>query len=100
MRTAHTHPHPTASASPVHMPETVLMIIALAGVAVELATVPLFNALLPRQWLGVHVVLFGLWLIAWAISTRARVQPSGVVVAVTLTITALPVVGWLAFTTG
>ncbi|NBW12613.1 MAG: hypothetical protein EBR82_31765 [Caulobacteraceae bacterium] len=98
MRTAQTHIHPTAS--PLHVPETLLMVIALAGVAVELATVPLFNALLPRQWLGVHVILFGVWLIAWAISTRARNQPSAVVVAVTLTITVLPVFGWLAFTDG
>jgi hypothetical protein len=74
----------------------VLVVIALAGVAVELATGPLFFWLAPRQWLGIHVVLFGLWLIVWAISTRVRPVPA-LVTLVTLVVSALPVIGWLVF---
>ncbi|QTC89813.1 hypothetical protein [Brevundimonas goettingensis] len=71
-----------------------LVLIALAGVVVEMATGPLFFWFLPRQWLGIHVVLAGLWLIVWAISTRARPVP-GWIALITLGVTVLPVIGWL-----
>jgi hypothetical protein len=71
-----------------------LVLIALAGAVVEMATGPLFFWLLPRQWLGIHVVLAGLWLIVWAISTRARPVP-GWISVITLAVTMLPVMGWL-----
>lgn len=74
----------------------VLMAIAAGGVVANWATGPFLAWLSPRQWLGIHLGLAGLWATVWVGWNRRRTAAVPVVIA-TFVVVIWPVARWLMF---